>query len=131
MFNVTGDSISGYTITLSKGDTGAIRFTANAKYRETEEPYTFGVNDRAVFSIKDGNGTVVKEKVSELVNNQFTVLFRNPDTDILTPGSNYTWDVRYVINAYFDGQGRIVDGDQVLTPRTPMGMSLLNVVGDI
>lgn len=131
MFNVTGDPINGYTITLSKGDTGAIRFTADAKYRETEEPYTFGSNDRAIFSIKDGSGTVVKEKVSELVENKFTVLFRNPDTDILTPGSNYTWDVRYVVNPYFDEQGRIIDGDQVLTPRTPMGMSLLTVVGDV
>lgn len=131
MFDVIGTKETGYSIQLSRGDTGAIRFTADAKYRDTEEPYTFGSNDRAVFSIKDRNGTVVKEKVSEIVNNQFVVVFRNPDTDQLTAGTNYSWDVRYVINPYYDESGRIVNGDQVLTPTTPQNMNLLSVVGDV
>lgn len=125
MFNVEG-----YTISISRGDTGALRFTANAKYKGTQTPYNFGENDRAVFSIKNSAGTVVKEKVSAITDNKFVVIFHNPDTDMLLPGS-FSWDVRYIINPYYDEYGRIVDGDQVITPRTPMNMTLLNVVGDI
>jgi len=36
-----------------------------------------------------------------------------------------------VINPYYDEVGNIVDGDQVITPNTPMGVQLLTVVGDI
>ena len=131
MFNVTGDATNGYTIEMSKGDTGAIRIRANVTIRGSVDPYTFGENDRAVFSIKDGSGSLVKEKVSEIENNTFVVLFRNPDTDGLNPGTNYTWDIRYVINPYYDETGRIIDGDQVITPKTPRPMNLLNVVGSI
>lgn len=131
MFNVTGDQTNGYTIEMSKGDTGAIRIRANVTIRGSGDPYTFGENDRAVFSIKDGGGSLVKEKVSEIENNTFVVLFRNPDTDNLAPGTSYTWDIRYVINPYYDETGRIIDGDQVVTPRTPRPMNLLNVVGSI
>lgn len=131
MFDVTGDATTGYNIILSKGDTGAFWVSADAKFRGTETPYTFGERDRAVFSIKNGNGTVVKEKISPITENKFLVVFHNPDTDQLAAGTNYTWDVRYVINPYYDESGRIVDGDQVCTPRTPMPMNLLTVVGDI
>jgi len=131
MFDVTGDKDSGYTIVLSRGDTGAIRFNASATFKGTGEPYNFGERDRAVFSIKNGAGTVVKEKISPIVNNKFVVVFHNPDTDMLAAGTNYTWDTRYVINPYYDEYGRIVDGDQVCTPKTPRPMNLLSVVGDI
>ena len=62
--------------------------------------------------------------------NMFTVTFSNGDTDKISPGG-YSWDVRYVINPYYDEAGNIVDGDQVITPNTPMGVQLLTVVGDI
>lgn len=124
MFDVVND-----TIMISRGDTGAIRFRVNAKYRGTEDPYTFGANDRAVFSIKNASGAIVKEKVSPITDNAFVVTFFNTDTDSLAEGS-YSWDTRYVINPYYSG-GRIVDGDQVITPKPPQTMNLLKVVGDI
>ena len=124
MFNVDGTSI-----VLSRGDTGAVRIHANAKRKDTGADYTFGPNDRALFSIKSSSGSVVKEKICPMTDNTFTVVFNNADTDSLAVG-NYSWDVRYVINPYYDN-GRIVDGDQVLTPNLPMSMSLLTVVGDI
>ena len=146
IFNVDGTSI-----TLSRGDTGAVRFRANATIRGTETEYKFKYNDRAVFTIKSGT-EIVKEKIAALdENNCFTVTFFNADTDTLSPGG-YNWDVRYVINPYWedavtetrtvviDGvetevdyvvSGRIVDGDQVVTPNLPMNMQLLTVVGDI
>lgn len=123
MFNVDG-----YAINLSRGDTGAITVSATATLYG--EPFTFGENDRALFSIKNAQGEVVKEKVAEMDNNVFTVFFFNQDTDGLAPGA-YTWDVRYVINPYYDASGRIVNGDQVITPKEPMSMQLITVVGDV
>lgn len=119
MFNVDG-----YVITLSRGDTGAIKITA-------ETPYTFASNDRALFSVKNAVGEVVKQSAYEMDENKsFVVPFFNADTDSLAAGT-YSWDVRYVINPYYDDTGAIVDGDQVITPRQPMEMQLLQVVGEI
>ena len=123
MFNVDG-----YVITLSRGDTGAMRVVAEATLEG--EPFTFGADDRALFSIKNGQGEDVKEKVAQMTDNAFTVYFLNADTDRLAPGT-YSWDVRYIIHPYYDSEGRIIDGDQVITPKEPMGMTLLTVVGDV
>ena len=123
MFNVEG-----YTITLSRGDTGALRITATATL--DGQPFTFGEDDRALFSIKNGQGEIVKEKVAAMENNSFVVYFLNADTESLSP-SNYQWDVRYVIHPYYDSEGRIIDGDQVITPKKPQTMTILTVVGDI
>ena len=130
-------SVNGTTITLSRGDTGAIRIRALTTRKDTGEKYDFGPNDRAVFSIKNGAGELVREKYCELgyyngttwtPTNNFVVVFHNADTQNLNGG--YNWDVRFVINPYYDGT-KIVDGDQVLTPNTPMSINLLNVVGEI
>ena len=121
-------SVEGYQINLSRGDTGALKVTASATL--DGEPFTFGADDRALFSIKNGQGEVVKEKIAEMNNNVFMVYFFNSDTDTLAPG-NYLWDVRYIINPYYDASGRIVDGDQVITPNQPMNLQLLTVVGDV
>ena len=123
MFNVEG-----YNITLSRGDTGAMRVVATATL--DGQPFTFGPDDRALFSIKNGQGEIVKEKVAQMTNNAFMVYFLNADTDNLAP-TNYSWDVRYIIHPYYDSTGRIVDGDQVITPKEPMSMNLLTVVGDV
>ena len=116
--------VNGYTITLSRGDTGAIKFTADTAH-------TFETEDRALFSIKNAIGEVVKQAAFELDENKaFVVTFFNADTDNLAAGS-YSWDVRYIIHPYYDAAGNIVDGDQVITPRQPMEMQLLQVVGEV
>lgn len=116
--------VNGYTITLSRGDTGAIKFTADTTH-------TFENEDRALFSIKNAIGEVVKQAAFALDENKaFTVTFFNADTDNLAAGS-YSWDVRYIIHPYYDAAGNIVDGDQVITPRQPMEMQLLQVVGEV
>ena len=119
MFNVDG-----YVITLSRGDTGAIKFTADTEH-------TFNSEDRALFSIKNAIGDMVKQQAYELDENKsFVVSFFNADTDSLAAGT-YSWDVRYIIHPYYDSDGKIVDGDQVITPREPMSMQLLQVVGEV
>lgn len=120
--------VEGYTISLSRGDTGAIRVRGNATLNG--EPFQFGQDDRALFSIKNNQGEIVKEKIATLEDNAFVVYFLNADTDALAAGP-YSWDVRYVIHPYYDSRGRIVDGDQVITPKEPQSMNLLTVVGDI
>ena len=116
--------VNGYTITLSRGDTGAIKVTATTDY-------TFTSDDRALFSIKNAVGEVVKQQAFALDENKsFTVAFFNTDTDNLAAGA-YSWDVRYVIHPYYDASGKIVNGDQVITPKQPMEMQLLQVVGEV
>lgn len=117
MFIVEGDNI-----TMSRGDTGALTITA--------EGYNFGVDDRALFSVRNQFGTIVIQRVFEMENNAFTMTFFNSDTDKQKIG-NYTWDVRYVINPSYDENDNIVDGDQVITPNDPMPLTLKAVVGDI
>lgn len=120
--------VDGYNISLSRGDTGALKIKATATLEG--QPFTFGPDDRALFSIKNGQGEIVKETVAALENNDFVVYFLNADTDSLAPGS-YSWDVRYIIHPYYDDAGRIINGDQVITPKEPQAMQLLTVVGDV
>lgn len=116
--------VEGYVITLSRGDTGAIKFIADTDY-------TFQAVDRALFSVKNAVGEVVKQSAYELDENKsFIVPFMNADTDTLAAGT-YSWDVRYIINPYYDSTGRIIDGDQVITPNQPMSLQLLQVVGEV
>ena len=176
--------VQGTNIILSRGDTGAMRLHASATRRDTGAAFTFGEIDRAVFSIKTSQGQLVREKAYQMINNAFVVVFTNQDTEQLTPGSGYTWDVRYVIhplysaenpppagtwtdyadltfpvaantkckhngNYYFAKQAIETseewtqahwanadyrmpdDGYQVITPKTPMDMQLLTVVGEV
>lgn len=120
--------VQDYVITLSRGDTGALKVNATATLEG--EPFTFGQDDRALFSIKNANGEIIMQKSCEMGNNSFTVYFLNSDTDSLAPGA-FSWDVRYIIHPYYDSEGKIIDGDQVITPKTPMNMTLLTVVGDV
>lgn len=120
--------VDGYNISLSRGDTGALKIKATATLEG--QPFTFGPDDRALFSIKNGQGEIVKETVAALENNDFVVYFLNADTDSLAPGS-YSWDVRYIIHPYYDDAGMIINGDQVITPKEPQAMQLLTVVGDV
>lgn len=120
--------VDGYTITLSRGDTGAINVTATATLDGSE--FTFGSDDRALFSIKNANGEIIMQKAYQMTDNAFTVYFLNSDTDTLAPGA-FSWDVRYIIHPYYDADGKIIDGDQVITPKTPQTMTLLTVVGDV
>lgn len=123
MFNVDG-----YTITLSRGDTGALKVNATATL--AGEAFTFGENDRALFSIKNANGEVIVQKAYQMTDNSFVVYFMNADTESLSPGS-LSWDVRYIIHPYYDESGKVVNGDQVITPKLPQTMNLLTVVGDV
>lgn len=120
--------VDGYTINLTRGDTGGITIKANVS--KDDEAFTFSSDDRALFSVKNGQGEILMEKAYEMTDNIFTVYFTNGDTDSFSPGS-YSWDVRYIINPYYDSTGRIVSGDQVITPKEPQTLNLLTVIGEV
>ena len=119
-------SINDNNITLSVGDTASFTVTATG--------YTFDTDDRALFTVKGPTGAIIFERVyeldSELGNGVFLVEFSNSDTDSL-PTGNYSWDVRYVIGPYYNSAGKIIDGDQVITPSLAMNLTLLPVVGEV
>lgn len=120
--------VDGYTINLSRGDTGAIRVKANASLGD--EAFTFGTDDRALFSVKNGQGETIIEHIYQMEDNEFTIYFNNSDTDNVAAGA-YTWDIRYIINPYYDANNNIIDGDQVITPKEAQTLNLLNVVGEV
>ena len=122
--------VDGTTISLTRGDTGSVKIYADTE-GDTPTPFPFGENDRCVFTIKNSAGVEIRRIQAELDNEgAFTVYFTNSDTENL-PAGNYPWDVRYVINPYYDETGRIVNGDQVITPNDPMVMTLKNPVGEV
>lgn len=114
-----------HKITMSRGDTGSFYVDASG--------YTFSSDDRALFTIKNSVGGIVYQRVyeldGELGNGRFRVDFNNPDTDTLATG-DYSWDVRYILHPYYL-DGKIVSGDQVITPNHPMTMTLLITVGEV
>jgi len=111
------------TITMHRGDTGEVTISVTG--------HTFGTDDRALFTVKDGSGSEIIKRVYELDENEFTVTFANSDTDYLAPGQ-YSWDVRYVIDPQYDpNTGEIVDGDGVSTPGSPYALMILGTVGQI
>lgn len=114
-------------IHLSRGDTASFIVRATG--------HTFAEADRALFTLKNGSGNIVFEQAYSLTdetlgNGAFQVDFHNPDTDALATGV-YNWDVRYILGPYYDESGRIINGDQVITPERPQSMELLAVVGEV
>lgn len=122
-------------IEMNVGDTGSFELIG-----ARDDGDLFTEYDRAVFSIKNQAAEMVIERVyaldnDELGNGHVLIQFNNADTDHLIPGS-YTWEVRFVVNPYYDTSGRIVDGDIVSTPGidgkgNPMPMTLKAVQADI
>ena len=134
MFWVDDDN----NIHLSIGDTASFYIEADAYYEDdegTQTPFEFSEDDRALWTVKNSAGNVVFERAyplagGDLPNGTFMVSLRNSDTDTLLAG-NYSWDVRYIIHPYYDEQGRIYEGDQVITPEPALTTQLLSVVGEV
>lgn len=111
------------TIRMHRGDTGEVTIRVSG--------YTYGEDDRALFTVKDNAGSEIMKRVYEMEDNAFVVEFTNADTDYLSPGVYY-WDVRYVVDPQYDQTtGEIIDGDGVGTPGSPFQLIILSTVGQI
>lgn len=101
-------------IVMNVGDTGSFEVKG-----ERDDQTAWTDDDRAVFTVRNAAGENVITRVyglndDELGNGVILIEFHNDDTDHLDPG-NYSWELRYVVNPYYDGE-TIVDGDIVRTP---------------
>lgn len=116
-------------ITLHRGDTGEVTFTADGD--------TFGSDDRALVTVKSSSGTEVYKHYFELDDGAFTLEFVNAldgtgekfGTDHLQAGQ-YKYDVRYIKDPVWDSN-EIVDGEVVSTPGSPFAIELLDTVGQV
>lgn len=114
-------------ITLHRGDTGIVPFRLTG--------YTFGENDRVLFTAKSSSGTEIIREIYPIENNGFKVRFPNSLTDSLAPGQ-YRYDARVAILPLYDDQGRLYDvdfdhGGMVNTPVSPLIIEILDTVGQI
>ena len=114
--------IKGRRIQLSCGDTGTLVASARG--------VTLGAADRVLLTVRRDGGTAVIEKV-ETPDAEGTVRFhfKNADTEELEPGG-YLWDLRYVLGAALT-DGRVTDGEKVITPFAPASFEVMEVVGDV
>lgn len=123
-------------IELNVGDTGSFELEA---HRDDDTDWT--EDDRAVFTVRSAAGANVIERLYRLDDDEglgngvILVELHNDDTDDLAAGA-YTWEVRFVVNPYYDTDGRIIDGDIVQTPGidgngNPMTLTLKSVQADI
>ncbi len=123
-------------ITMNRGDTGSFTLTA---HRDDQVDWT--EDDRAVFTVRNGAGANVIEREYRLDDDEglgngvILIEFHNSDTDEL-PAGTYSWEMRYIVNAYYDEDDHIIDGDIVRTPGidgkgNTMSLTLNNVLKDI
>lgn len=111
----------GRTIRLSQGDTGVAAFRV--------EGVTLTDEDRGVFTLGRSGGRVM-QKVVRPEAGVLRVPFVNEETDGWQPGL-YEWDLRIVLGAVTDAQGRVTDGREVITPWPPSRLEVVKVVGRV
>lgn len=115
--------VDGMHITMTAGDTGAFVMHFSG--------YEFTQDDVVLFTIKTGSGGVVIEREYQPdANGDVLVCFFNSETEGYGAG-NYLWDIRIVIHAYRDENGRVTNGDQVITPYEPQQFTLISAVGTV
>ena len=116
-------------IAMSGGDTGGFTIT----------PTVEGQGDTPgilLFSVKNSAGVLLISRQYPMVSGEpIDIEFGNADTDSW-PAGMYSWDVRGILNPMFDGEEgdpdrHVVDGDQVLTPRRPMSLTIVATVGKV
>ena len=114
--------IRGRRIRVSRGDTGTLVASARG--------VTLGEADRVLLTVRGEDGAAVIEKV-ETPDAEGTARFHfvNADTEELEPGG-YLWDLRYALGATMT-DGRVTDGERVVTPFAPSGFEVMEVVGDV
>ena len=104
MFKLDND---GTTILMHRGNTGTIRITLTG--------YTFGNDDRVLFTMINLTGTVIKEQICQVEDGAIEIEFVNTDTDYLAPG-DYYYGVTAATDPVYDTEGKIVNGSGVSTP---------------
>ena len=107
----------GTTIVMHRGNTGTLRIQLTG--------YTFGNNDRVLFTMRTLKGEVVKETICEIGEDGWIEIpFINTDTDNLIP-TQYKWGITAATDPEYS-QGKIVDGSGICTPRDDMYIRIVD-----
>lgn len=107
------------TIFLPKGDTGAITIKPKG--------YDFGVDDRALFTVKDKKKNVKMERLLPIDENAVVIEFAHKDTNTWDAGE-YKWDVRWLVGPSYEQQ-KLDDADDVDTPDSGYLLVVTDTVG--
>lgn len=116
----------GSEIVLTAGDTGV--FIVNAR----PDGYIPTSDDRAIFTVRDriGGRVFVEKTLTPDESGKVEIELKNEDTKRMR-GGRYVWDIRYVIQATFDGSGNVNGGTQVVTPMQAASFFVEKAVGDV
>ena len=117
--------IKGRRIRLTRGDTAQIVIEADG--------LAFTDADRAVLAVKreaDDRPALLEKTATPDENGVCVFRLENEDSEDIEPGA-YTWDVRFVIGAVLDTDGRVTGGRQVITPFEPSEFTILGAVADV
>ena len=114
---------NGTMIRISRGDTGLLRIMP--------EPLRMGEDDRAVFTIARRGGGILMEKILKAeADGALLIPFTNDETEDM-PVGDYEWDIRIVLDARLDAQGRPTDGREVIMPMRIGRIKIMKVVGEV
>ena len=115
--------LNGTRILLTQGDTGILTITTQSEHMFTED-------DRAVFTARRQNGSLLVEMVLQPeADGRVQIPFTSDLSDGWKPG-DYEWDIRYVIGAVLEND-RVVDGTEVITPMRPGVLTIVKAVGRV
>ena len=115
-------TINGYSVSIPHGDSGGFTIQMTG--------YTFGEDDRVLFTLKDGNKKTIRRDVLEITDNAVSIEFTPAETRKI-PVGDYTWEVRFITDAVFDEDDNLIGGTDIDTPRTDMQLSITRTQGDI
>lgn len=115
--------LDGTRILLTQGDTGILTI-------KTQSDHEFTDADRAVFTARRANGSLLTEMVLQPeADGTVQIPFVSDLTDGWKPDI-YEWDIRYVIDAVFTNE-RVTDGREVITPMRPGKLEIIKAVGKV
>lgn len=140
MFKVNLDTMA---IEMHQGDTGSFKIHAERGSGEAWTEY-----DRALFTVKDGQGEIVMQRIYrlddqwDLGDGTILVEFHNDDTDSWDPGQ-YSTELRFNVSPIWQGtaptarcvnalttSARMVEGSIVRT-KIQSTLTISGVLGDI
>ena len=111
-------------IMITRGDSGLLTITTKSDFDFTEA-------DRAVFTVKDGERVMKQETLTPETDGSVQIAFLSAETERWPARRTYRWDIRYVLDAVMDENGRVTDGREVITPIQPQRMMVLEAVGSV
>ena len=119
-------SVNGGQILLTAGDTGLLAVIPD------EEGYMPTQKDRAIFTVREraGRRTVIEKTLTPEEDGRVLLRFAHEDTEKLAQ-AEYAWDIRFALDAAVDGEGKVTDFSERITPCAPGTLLILGAIGEV